>query len=76
MSEFRAAPASVFSRGFGRYQDEAIKAGIINVMSHGRVVGPYLSATELEHFERLKLRDRQVLKTGELDDETLAAIGG
>ncbi|PRA51843.1 type II toxin-antitoxin system Phd/YefM family antitoxin [Brucella pituitosa] len=74
MPEFRAVPASDFSRNFGRYQDEAIKAGIISVTSHGRIVGAYLSATELEHFERLKLRERQVLKTGELDDETLAAI--
>lgn len=74
MPEFRAVPASDFSRNFGRYQDEAIKAGIISVTSHGRVVGAYLSATELEHFKRLKLRERQVLKMGELDDETLAAI--
>lgn len=74
MQEFRAVSASDFSRNFGRYQDEAIKAGVISVTSHGRVVGAYLSAAELEHFERLKLRERQVLKAGELDDETLAAI--
>lgn len=74
MQEFRVVSASDFSRNFGRYQDEAIKAGVISVTSHGRVVGAYLSATELEHFERLKLRERQVLKAGELDDETLAAI--
>ena len=74
MPHVRAVPASDFSRNFGKYQDEAIKTGIINVTSHGRVVGAYLSATELEHFERLKRREREVLKIGELDDETLAAI--
>ncbi|WP_079210879.1 hypothetical protein [Brucella pituitosa] len=74
MPEFRAVPASDFSRNYGRYQNEAIQAGVISVTSHGRVVGAYLSVTELEHFERRKLRERQVLKTGDLDDETLAAI--
>ncbi len=74
MAQSRAVPASDFSRNFGKYQDEAIKAGVINVTSHGRIVGAYLSATELEHFERLKRREREVLKIGELDDETLAAI--
>jgi hypothetical protein len=66
--------ASDFSRNFGKYQDEAISAGVINVTSHGRIVGAYLSAIELEHFEYLKRREREVLKIGELDDQTLAAI--
>jgi len=74
MPHARTVPASDFSRNFGKYQDEAIKAGVISVSSHGRVVGAYLSAAELEHFERLKLRERQVLKIGELDDDTLATI--
>lgn len=74
MPQARAVPASDFSRNFGKYQDEAIKAGVINVTSHGRIVGAYLSAAELDHFERLKRREREVLKIGELDDETLAAI--
>lgn len=74
MPQFRAVPASDFSRNFGKYQDEAIKAGVINVTSHGRVVGAYLSATELEHFERLMRREREVLKVGELDGDTLATI--
>ncbi len=74
MPQSRAVPASDFSRNFGRYQDEAIKAGVINVTSYGRVVGAYLSAAELEHFERLKRREREVLKVGELDGDTLAAI--
>ncbi len=74
MPQARAVPASDFSRNFGKYQDEAIKASVINVTSHGRVVGAYLSAAELEHFERLKRREREILKIGELDDDTLAAI--
>lgn len=74
MPQARTVPASDFSRNFGKYQDEAIAAGVINVTSHGRVIGAYLSAAELQHFEQLKRRERQVLKVGELDDETIAAI--
>jgi len=66
--------ASDFSRNFARYQDEAISAKVINVTSHGRVVGAYLSATELAHYELLKRREREVLIVGDLDDETIAAI--
>ncbi len=67
-------PASDFSRNFARYQDEAISAKVISVTSHGRVVGGYLSATELAHYELLKRREREVLVVGSLDDETIAAI--
>ena len=66
--------ASDFSRNFARYQDEAISAKVINVTSHGRVVGGYLSATELAHYELLKRREREVLIVGELDEETIAVI--
>lgn len=74
MMSARTVPANEFARNFGRYQDEAISAGIINVTSHGRVVGAYLSAAELEHFECLKRRECEVLKIGKFDDDTLAAI--
>jgi hypothetical protein len=67
-------PASEFVRNFGRYQDEAIRSKVIVVTSYNRVVGGYLSAEELEHYQRLKAREREVLKVGELDDETIAEI--
>ena len=66
--------ASDFSRNFAKYQDEAISAKIINVTSHGRVVGGYLSASELAHYELLKRREREVLVVGDLDDETITSI--
>lgn len=68
-------PASKFARDFGRYRKEVVSTGIIHVTSLGRLVGAYISAAELKHFERLKRREREVLKLGELDDDTLAAIG-
>jgi hypothetical protein len=66
--------ASVFSRRFAHYQDEAIRQGMIVVTSHDRVVGGYLSAEELARYERLKARESQVVIVGELDDETVGLI--
>lgn len=70
----RTVAARDFSRNFGKYQDEAISAGVINVTCHGRNVGAYLSAAELAHFDELKRHERKVLATGELDDQTIADI--
>ncbi len=67
-------PATEFSRNFGRYQDRAHTGEVIRVTSHGRVVGGYLSARELEHYERLKRREREVLVVGELPDDVVADI--
>jgi hypothetical protein len=67
-------PATTFARRFAHYQDEAIRSKVIVVTSHDRVVGGYLSATELEHYQRLKAREREILKVGELSDEVLTAI--
>ena len=46
----------------------------IVVTSHDRVVGGYLSASELEHYEKLKARERQVLMVGALSDDIIADI--
>ncbi|MGK6315245.1 hypothetical protein [Neorhizobium sp. DT-125] len=74
MAEPVRVSATEFARNFARYQDEAISAKVISVTSHGRVVGGYLSASELAHYEMLKRKEREILTTGELDEETLAAI--
>lgn len=66
--------ATDFSRNFAKYQDEAIAAKVIAVTSHGRVIGAYLSANELAHYELLKRREREVLVVGDLDDGAVAAI--
>jgi hypothetical protein len=66
--------ATDFSRNFARYQDEAIRAKVLIITSHERVVGGYLSADELAHYERLKAREREVLIVGELSDDVVADI--
>jgi hypothetical protein len=74
MAEQRTARATEFSRNFAKYQDEAIEAKVINVTSHGRIIGAYLSASELARYEAMKRREREVLVVGQLDDETMSAI--
>jgi hypothetical protein len=38
------------------------------------VVGGYLSADELAHYQRLKAREREVLVVGALSDDVVADI--
>jgi hypothetical protein len=38
------------------------------------VVGGYLSARELEHYEQLKRREAEVLRVGELPPDVIAEI--
>ena len=66
--------ATAFARNFARYQDEAIEVGVIVVTSHDRVVGGYLSASELANYEKLKARERQALRVGELPDDVIRDI--
>jgi hypothetical protein len=66
-------PASEFVRAFGRFKDEAHRE-LVKVTSHGRIVGAYLSAADLELFERLKRREREVLVVGNLPADAVAAI--
>lgn len=76
MSSETTVRATDFSRNFARYQDEAIRRRVIVVTSHDRVVGGYLSASELAHYERLRAREREVLVVGELADDVIADIQG
>ncbi|HEY2751313.1 hypothetical protein [Phenylobacterium sp.] len=74
MSDASTVNATEFVRHVTPYREEAIANKIIVATSHERVVGGYLSASELAHYRRLKAREREVLCVGELDDETLAEI--
>jgi len=65
--------AATFRRDFGRYQDEAHREPV-KVTSHGHVIGGFLSSHDLEHFERLKRRERQVYAAGELPADIVDAI--
>lgn len=55
---------------FGYYTDEAMQRPV-GVQRHGRTRIVMLS---LKEYERLKRRDREVVRTEDLDEETLEAI--
>jgi hypothetical protein len=65
--------ATTFRRDFGRYQDEAHREPV-KVTSHGRIVGGFLSSRDLDHFERLKRRERQVYVAGDIPEDIVNAI--
>jgi hypothetical protein len=66
-------PAKDFVRGFEQYRDEA-RREVVTVTSDGRIVGGFLSASDLELFERLKRYKPESLIVGELPDDVVAAI--
>lgn len=74
MADAIQVSATKFSRSFARYQDEAHAAGVIEVTSHDRVIGGYLSAKELENYRRLKNREREVILFSEFDDDMLSDL--
>jgi hypothetical protein len=66
--------ATIFAKEFGKYRDEAMVSGGVEVTSHGRPIGAYISLKELENYERLKQQERRVIHVRDMDDETLSAI--
>ncbi len=74
MADALRVPATKFSRSFAHYQDEAHSVGIIEITSHDRVVGGYLSPKELENYRRLMSQEREVVLLGEFDDEMLSEL--
>lgn len=68
--------ATTFAKEFGKYSDEAKASGGVEVTSHGRPIGAYISLKELENYERLKSKERRAIHVKDMDDEMLAAIMG
>ena len=62
--------AAEFQRHFGRYQDEALTQPVV-ITRNGRERLVMLSA---DAYRRLKRRDREVLRAGDLSDADLEAI--
>ena len=62
--------AAEFQRHFGRYQDEALTQPVA-ITRNGRERLVMLSADE---YRRLKRRDREVLRAGDLSDADLEPI--
>ena len=67
-------PCSEFARSFGRFREHATAGKVVKVSSHGRIVGAFISASELEHFENLKRRERQVYGIEDMPEELFEQI--
>ena len=68
--EFLTVPAKDVANRFGFYTDEAMQRPV-GVQRHGVTRVVMLS---LREYERLKRRDRQVIRTEDLDEDTIEAI--
>lgn len=66
--------ATKFARSFGRIQHEANRVDVVEVRSHGTIVGGFLSARELENYRRLRRREREVFVVGELPNDLVTDI--
>ena len=65
--------ATTFTRDFGRLQNEAHRE-VVKVTNRGRLIGAYLSAEDLAHFERLERRERRAYRAGKISDDLVEAI--
>ena len=65
--------ATEFCRNFGRYQHQAQREPV-QVTSHGRTTGYFVSETEFAHYQELLRKEREVLLVGRLTDDAVAAI--
>ncbi len=70
----KSVTATEFTKNFGRYKDQALGGEPVVVTSHGRPVGAFISARDVELFERLRQRQRQALVVGQLPDDLVEAI--
>ena len=68
--------ATEFARKFTTFREQVQTAGVIEVTAHNRTIGAFLSAAELEHYQDMKKREREVIRASEIDDDTMALIMG
>ena len=66
--------STVFARKFAEIRDQIRDLGVVHVESHNRLVGGFLSPRELENYERLKGRETEILKVGELPEDLVAEL--
>ncbi|WP_377295811.1 hypothetical protein [Rhizobium sp. SGZ-381] len=68
--------ATEFARKFTTFREQVQTAGVIEVTAHNRTIGAFLSAAELKHYQDMKKREREVIRAGDIDDDTMAQIMG
>lgn len=70
LKKLQDIPAAEVARNFAKVSDRALKEPV-RITSHGR---PRLVLLSVEEYERLKRRDRQVVKIEDLPDEFVEAL--
>ena len=76
MAQALKVSATEFARKFTTFREQVQTAGVIEVTAHNRTIGAFLSAAELEHYQDMKKREREVIRANEIDDDTMALIMG
>lgn len=74
MNETVKVSATEFARKFTTFRERVQSVGVIEVTAHDRTIGGFLSASELDHYRELKRREREVIRTSDMDDETISLI--
>jgi len=69
----KSVAATEFCRNFGEYQRRAQREPI-EVRSHGKTTGYFVSADAYERFERVLAASRQTFLPSELPADLMAAI--
>ena len=67
------ATASQFAKNFGRYRDEAQREPV-EITSHGRISGYFVSAQEYAEIQRLRTLERRAYNLGTLPQDLLVAL--
>lgn len=70
----RSISATAFARNFAQIQHD-VRSGPVEVVSHSRVTGYFVSPEDFAEFESLRAKARRNLRVGSLPDETVKALG-
>ncbi len=74
MAQAIRVPATEFARKFTTFREQVQTAGVIEITAHDRTIGAFLSVAELERYQQMKKREREVVLLSEFDDEMLAQL--
>jgi hypothetical protein len=69
----RSMSATAFARNFAQIQHD-VRTETVEVMSHSRVTGYFVSPEDFAEFETLRAKARRSLLVGSLPEETVKAL--
>jgi hypothetical protein len=72
-NRMRSMSATEFARNFAQIQHD-VRTGAVEVMSHSRVTGYFVSPEDFAEFEALRAKARRSLLAGNLPEETVKAL--